>query len=506
MLQTAEIFQNGMVLQRGKKIIVWGTNTPGTAVTAEIQGHRGECVTDGGGNWKLEIPALKASESEVLKVESGGESVTYTEVAVGEVWVAGGQSNMEFWMRYEKHKDEALKDCPDTRLRFYDVPEVCYEGQRQEFDYSRQAVWRQDAAEDLEYFSAVGYYFQKEIKKALDVPVGIIGCNWGGTTASAWMEPDTVRRAGKPWMRDYESKIADMDMEEYWKIQHHNPINDKGNPFADPFGEFILPKTPTQEELHQFFGSVGEEGFEQYLTMLMPQQIPGCLYEHMLKTIAPYSIQGVLWYQGESDDVPGRNILYQDMLTGMIADWRKLWKEELPFLIVQLPGFDKWMLDTESNHYPIIRKCQERTADTVNQVYLCSISDVGEEKDIHPKNKKAVGERLALLARGHVYGERILCDAPKAKCALREGTCITVTFANAEGGLHIEGSALSALQVCCGEETLEYTAKTEGEALLISLDKEVEGTVKLLYAQTPWYLINLYNQAGIPAIPFELEC
>lgn len=508
MLQTAEIFQNGMVLQRGKKVTVWGNGTPEARVTAEIQGRKGECTADRDGNWKLEIPALEASEGEVLELKSGGETVTYTEVAVGEVWVAGGQSNMEFWMRYEKHREDAQKDCPDKRLRFFDVPEVCYEGQRQEFDYSRQAIWRQASLQDLDYFSAVGYYFQKEIEKALDVPVGIIGCNWGGTTASAWMDPETVREAGNPWMKEYEDKIKDMDMEEYWKTQHYNPGNHKGNPFADPFNEFLLPKTPAQEEVEQFFRqSMGDqEDIEEYLTMLQPQQIPGCLYEYMLKSIAPFSIQGFLWYQGESDDVPGKNILYQDMLTGLILDWRKLWGEELPFLIVQLPGFDRWMLDTETNHYPIIRKCQERTADTVNRVYLCSISDVGEERDIHPKNKKAVGERLALLARGHVYGEGILCDAPRAKRAVREGNQITVAFANAEGGLYIAGGGLNALQVCCGEETLEYTVKTEGEALVIILGKEPEGLVTLRYAQTPWYIVNLYNQAGIPAIPFELEC
>lgn len=508
MLQTAEIFQNGMVLQRGKKVTVWGSGTPRAKVIAKIQGRMGECTTDHEGSWKLEIPALEASEGEVLKVESGGETITYTEVAVGEVWVAGGQSNMEFWMRYEKHKEDALQNCPDKRLRFYDVPEVCYEGQRQEFDYSRQAIWRQATVEDLEYFSAAGYYFQKELEEALDVPVGIIGCNWGGTTASAWMNPDTVRVAGRPWIEEYEKKISDMDMEEYWKNQHHNPMNDKGNPFADPFNDFILPKTRTQEELNHFFGQAMEnmKDIDEYLSMFQPQQIPGCLYEYMVKTIAPYSIKGFLWYQGESDDVPGRNILYRDMLTGLIADWRKLWEEELPFLIVQLPGFDKWMLDTGTNHFPIIRERQELTADTVEQVYLCSISDVGEEKDIHPKNKKVVGERLALLARGHIYGEDILCDAPRAKSAVRMGNQITIAFANAEGGLHIADKALKALQVYGREGTLDYTAKIKGESLVITLESNIEGTVKLLYAKTPWFLVNLYNRAGIPAIPFELEC
>lgn len=506
MLQIENIFQNGMILQRNKPIIIWGTDTPGTEILAEIQGKAGRAVTDPIGNWNIRIPALAASEQETLVIRSGNTTVTYTDVAVGEVWVAGGQSNMEFWMRYEKHKSDALNDCPDKRIRFYDVPEVCYPGQREEFDYSRQAVWRQATVADLEYFSAVGYYFQKEIEKALNVPVGIIGCNWGGTLSCAWMEPETVRAVGEPWMRDYEKKTSAMDMKDYWKAQHCNPMNDRGNPFADPFGEFVLPKTPTQEELQAFFGQMSEE-FDKFSNGLQPQQIPGSLYEYMLKTIAPYSIRGFLWYQGESDDVKGRNILYKDMLTGLIADWRRLWgEEELPFILVQLPGFRKWLDGEGTNQFPIIRKCQELVAESVKNTYLCSISDSGEEYDIHPKNKKVVGERMALLARGHVYGEDILCDAPRAKEIRRAGGMLTIYFDHAEGGLRIIDGDLTALKIYSGDCEAEYKAWTEGNQIIIELKDYKEKKIKIEFAQTPWFQVNLYNQAGIPALPFEFEC
>ena len=190
MLKTAAIFQDYMILQREKPIYVWGEGTPGMEVTARIQGKKGTAVVDDTGRWKVEIPALEASEKEELLITSAEESLTYNEVAVGEVWVAGGQSNMEFWMRYEKHREEEFKNCPHRNLRFFDVPEICYEGQEEEFDYSRQGIWREAVSqEELEYFSAVGYYFQKEIQKELGVPVGVIGCNWGGTITRAWMNP-----------------------------------------------------------------------------------------------------------------------------------------------------------------------------------------------------------------------------------------------------------------------------------------------------------------------------
>lgn len=507
MLQTAAIFQDKMILQRNKPVFIWGTGTPGADVSARIQGKEGSSVVGADGQWKLEIPALDASDKETLVIESGSETLTYEDAAVGEVWVAGGQSNMEFWMRYEKHKAEAVKDCPNDRLRFFDVPEVCYEGQLEEFDYSRQGVWREAASkEELEYFSAVGYYFQKEIEKELGVPVGIIGCNWGGTLSRAWMNPDTVRQVGAPWMKDYEDTASAMDMDAYWKKQHGNYMNDRGNPFADAFGEFCLPRTPSMEEIGHFFSNIPED-FQEYLTLMQPQSIPGSLYEHMLKTIAPYSIRGFLWYQGESDDVPGKNVLYKDMLTGLISDWRILWNDmELPFLFVQLPGFRHWLMNTEENHYPVIRKCQEQVADTVNHAYLCSISDAGEEFDIHPKDKKTVGERLAWLAEGHVYGKDILCDAPRAVAAKRNENLVTVTFANAEGGLEIKGEEIEALEVYSGEEALEYAAHVEDNAVVIRLERCVCGAVTVQFAQTPWYLVNLYNRAGIPAVPFEFEC
>ena len=337
MLKTAKIFQNGMTLQRGKEVCVWGQSDSRTTVNVEIQGQRGSSVAGEDGVWSVMIPALQASEGEVMHIFTETEQLQYEDVAIGEVWVAGGQSNMEFWMRYEKHKEEAMKEMPNSRLRFYDVPEVCYDGQLEEFDYSRQAVWRKATNEDLEYFSAVGYYFQKELESALDVPVAIIGCNWGGTVACAWMNPETVKKVGPAWIEDYENQVAKLDMEEYWKKQHGNPMNDRGNMFADPFTEFVLPRTRSEEEVQAFFSQFANSmDLQEYLSIMMPQSIPGSLYEHMVKTIAPYGISGFLWYQGESDDdTPGMNVFYKDMLSGLISDWRTLWRDDtLPFMVV----------------------------------------------------------------------------------------------------------------------------------------------------------------------------
>ncbi|MCC8045576.1 MAG: sialate O-acetylesterase [Clostridiales bacterium] len=509
MLQSAVIFQDGMILQRNKPVPVWGTHTKGAVVTAEIQGQCAETTVDDNGDWQLVLPALSASESEQLIIRSGDEQFICRDVAVGEVWVAGGQSNMEFHMRYEKHLQDALKDCPNSRIRFFDVPEVSYDGQLEQFDYSRYNVWRYASAEDLEYFCAVGYYFEKAICEDLDVPVGIIGCNWGGTVACAWMNPETVRTCGLPWMQDYAKRISTMDMDEYWKKQYGNPMNNKGNLF-DPFSEFIMPRTPSKEEIEKFFSQmqVDLSTINELYSEMQPTEIPGCLYEHMLKTIAPYAVRGFLWYQGESDDVPGKNILYKDMLTGLIADWRTLWNDDtLPFLIVQLPGYEKWLWNTEENHYPVIRECQQQVADTVKNAYLCSISDVGEQNDIHPKDKKTVGERLALLARGHVYKEAVFCDAPRAVSARKNGAEVDITFRNADGGLYVTGNTIEALKLYVAEaEELPYTFRIEDNQLVLMLPEIVTDRIQIKFAQTSWFTVNVYNKAGIPAVPFEIEC
>ena len=310
-------------------------------------------------------------------------------------------------------------------------------------------------------------------------------------------------------MKDYEQQIAKLDMDEYWKKQHHNPMNNRGNMFADEFTEFVLPKTRSAEEVQAFFTQAeNSENLQEYLSVMMPQSIPGSLYEHMVKTIAPYGIRGFLWYQGESDDdTPGMNVYYKDMLSGLISDWRTLWKDDtLPFMIVQLPGFEKWMDNNKPNEYPIIRQCQQETADTVENVHLCSISDAGEQLDIHPKNKKVVGERLALLARKYAYGEEILADAPRIESVTREKNVVTITWANAGDGIKVKGDVIECLHVFAGEEEKAYIFATEGNKLILNVEQAEEEPLKVKFAKTSWYLVNVYNSADIPAIPFEVEC
>ena len=507
MLKAADIFQSNMVLQRDKPLPVWGVAQPGTPVSVSIQGQHTLCVADHAGRWQATLPPLHTSEDDTLAISDGDEQLRLRHVAVGEVWIAGGQSNMEFQMRYEKHLETVKPKCANPHIRFYDVPEVAFEGQKEQFDYSRMGIWRTASPEDIEYFSAVGYYFQRALEQDLRIPVGIVGCNWGGSVSASWMNPETVRKAGPAWMEEYEAFAARTSWEDYLAGQRASPLNDRGNPFADPFNELVMPRTPGPEELAALFASAEEAGMrpDPNTIHVMPHLLPGALYQHMLKEIAPFPVRGVLWYQGESDDEMHHADLYAPMLTGLISDWRALWKDaSLPFLLVQLPGYERWM-QNENDRFDLIRAAQEQVSKDVPNTWLCSISDIGEQFDIHPKNKLPVGERLALLARGHIYGEDILCDAPAASHAERAGDTVTLAFDHAEGGLLLKGEVISALRVFSGDRELRYQAEVAGASVILHLDGAASEPIHIDFAKDKFYLVNLFNQAGIPAIPFSVK-
>jgi sialate O-acetylesterase len=504
MLKLAEIFQSGMVIQRDEPIPIWGSATVGAEICIELRGIQRKTTADEKGAWTVKLPPFSSSEDEVLKVSDGEEDLILEHVAIGEVWIAGGQSNMEFFMRYEKHLKEVKEDCTNPRIRFYDVPEVAYEAQREQFDYSTVGIWREASTDNIEYFSAVGYYFARALEADQQVPIGIIGCNWGGTVAASWMQPDTVRKAGPAWTREYEDFVTQVDWNAYWERQKHNPMNSRGNFFSNPFNEFMMPQTHTVQELIAYFSERGMQHQQMENTELMPSHFPGSLYEHMLKTVAPYGIRGFLWYQGESDDVAGRQGYYKDMLTGLIADWRHLWGDrQLPFLVVQLPGFEHW-LHEDNDAYDLIRSGQEQVTKEVPATWLCSISDIGEQYDIHPKNKKTVGERLALLARGHVYGQQLLCDAPTVRSFYWEDQRLVIAFDHAEGGLVLRGDTIAGLEILTEGKKADVTAMVEGENCVIAFPTGKPRCLQVLFARDKFFLVNLYNQAGIPAIPFEI--
>lgn len=499
-LKTAMIFTDKMVLQRDKTIPVWGNGKTGREIHVTFDGTEAITVVDEYGEWKVLLPPHAAGCGYQMCIFDGEEKITLSDVCVGEVWLAGGQSNMEYVLGFEKHFEEVLQKEMNPNIRFFDYPEVSYEGQMDDFDYKYTGFWRPCSKEDLGYFSAVGFYFAENLQKDLNVPIGIVGCNWGGTRACNWMDPAYLKGTESEfWLTDYEKEIENLDLEKYKAEYRKNPQNDRTNELGNPFSIRLVKIGTTREEQLEMM----KQWENQPIKVMGPydEHRPGGLYEMMLKNVWPYAIRGVIWYQGESDS-DKNPAAYANTFSKMITCWRDLWKEELPFLFVQLAPFGKW-LGCEGKDYPIIRDCQEQVAKTVSNTWMASIGDVGMEWDIHPKNKVPVGNRLALLARGHVYGEDILCDAPEITGVKKKGIDLELLIRHGEG-LHLTSEPIQALKCYSqnGEELESLSVEVQDEKLILH---DCQDVAEVRFAYEDYYEVNLFNKAGIPMKPFKLN-
>ncbi len=504
-LKLAEIFKNGMVLQRDKDINVWGTAESGKTITVSLKGKNYSAEADGNGEWKVCIPALQASLGTELTVSDGVNEIRIEDVLIGDVFVAGGQSNMEFFMRYDKDFDKTVQTCANPLIRFYDIPEIASEDEAKCHDYSLFGYWRKATPEDLQYFSAVGYYFARTMQEHLQVPIGIVGCNWGGTRACCWMDEESVEKYGPVWMREYEEQMASIpDLEAAKEKYLGHALTDNSHPFDDEMRNKMMAGELTADDIGKMMTVFAELDEMNVLAPWHPWR-PCGVYHHMLKQITSYTVKGVIWYQGESDFTHAD--IYADMMEGLINCWRRDWNDELPFIMTQLaPLGTKIMQDALD--YPKLREQQELVTKRVKDVYLASIGDVGNYADIHPKEKQPVGHRLALLALGHLYDESILCEAPVLDSSeMRDGQ-IRIHFTNATGGLYVDGDTVNAIRLL-DENNQEivvesYSAKVEDESLIITV-KNDEMIKAVSFAETPYYEVNLYNMSKIPAMPFRIQ-
>ena len=514
MLSTAIIFSDGMVLQRQKKIKVWGeTDSTGPVNVSLIDPGTGselgsaETTAISDGKWAVTLSPQEANTGLQMTITDHLETIIVKDVCIGEVWIAGGQSNMAFLLGFEKNYVREAADKSRSQkeynpyIRFFDYPKAAFEGALKEFDFKAEGFWRGCSADDLPYFSAVGYYFAEDLQKDLQIPVGIVGCNWGGTPAVAWMDPARlVGTEGSVWLDDYEPYRERQSSPEFLQEYGKNLANNPGDPLSDKMGSMLL-KHAVPKVLQKILMVLMKNSQDPEYPF---ERRPGGLYETMLKKIVPFSCRGVIWYQGETDG-DNHPDQYTVVFSKLIENWRELWGEELPFLFVQLAPLDKWFV-CDGRNYHGVRRCQQTVSETVPNTWMTSTSDCGMRWDIHPKNKLPVGRRLSLLARKHVYGEDITADAPKMSSASYRGNDLVIQLESARG-LHIKGKKLAELAVVYensdGEEQEKFIhAAVEGDTLVC---KGIRNAKALRFAQRPYYEVNLYNDADIPALPAVLS-
>ncbi len=505
-LQPALIFGEHMVLQRDKEIKIWGTSAEDDIVSVRLNEQlvKTQAVN---GDWMVTLKPEEANNKTSMEISSEltGEKICFNDIAIGEVWLAGGQSNMEFIMKYDFDFETTKKLPDDELLRSFTYPQVAYKGVLEDNSHPEQGFWRLWKNEnDRQYLSAVATYAAMILRKKLDVPVGIIVCNWGGTPAAAWAAMEDIKNeeALKKILDWHEEGVKNTDWVKYYNASEakQEPVSEQQKAFNDRF----------------MMGEFGKEFFENFDPSTMPvldyapynpgpRSVvrPAGLYENMLCKVAPYAIRGFLWYQGEDDDARDWYDIYDVSMKTMIGSWRKLWNEELPFYQIELAPF-RGVGVTAAKKYDLIRHKQEKVSKELKDVYEVCILDAGEEYNIHPRHKKMVGERLGHIVMKHSYDDDSLtADCPRVIEAKKDKDII-ISFDNSADGLVINGDLKEYLIVSHNNEKIDYEARTEKDKLILSGDFP-EDKLTIKFCETNYCIDPLYNSEGSPVFGFTLE-
>lgn len=487
------LISDGMVLQQGMKVNLWGTADPGEQITVSLGGERASGVADAEGKWKVRVGPLSPGGPFTVTI-AGKNTVTLHHVLVGEVWVCSGQSNMEMWVGpgepepgwsstgVANYQDEVTHgDYPMLHLL---TVEKAVAGKPQG---DLKGHWVAATPKTVNDFSAVGYFFGRELLKTLNVPIGLIHSSWGGSEAEAWTSRATLE-SDPELNRTLESEKKSIShypeiLEEYerqfaqWK-QSAEKAELGGMPVPPP------PKMPDDPRQNR-------------------NRRAG-LYNGMLTPLTFYTIRGAIWYQGESNSL--RPIQYRKLFPAMIHDWRRAWGEgDFPFLFVQLANWGG--TSGESFDFPQLREAQLLTLSEPRTAMAVAI-DVGDGSDIHPKNKQEVGHRLALAAEAVAYGRDVAYSGPIYDSMTIEEDKIRLRFKYVDGGLTAmtkgrPAQTLTGFEIAGDDRKfVAAEAKIEGETVVVSSGQVLHPTVvRYAWAMDP--TCNLYNHAGLPASPFR---
>ncbi len=492
----ASVFSDRMVLQRNKNINVFGTGDENAVVTVCFEGNTVKAVVKNG-RWLAVLPPHDAGEGYKMTVSCDGEERHFSDIAVGEVWFAGGQSNMEFELQNcTTGKAHLENDRP--RVRYYYTQKNAFIDDKFLEDEVRTG-WTKFEGESPKCWSAVGYIFAKDLSERLDCVVGVICCNWGGTKACHWMSRESLE--------------ADRDMR-YDLDLYDEFCNDKSPEELERiYQEYVDYHTAWEKKSAEYYTTTENPTWDGCLEYCGENKYPGplcprnpfhatALYESMIKRVAPYTIAGFMYYQGESDD--DRPQYYYKMLRGLITLWREDWgDDELPFLIVQLP-MHRYSGDEDRKNWCLIREAQEKAFRTIKNTGLAVILDCGEFNEIHPKNKEQVGQRLCMQAMQLVYGDKsVKAFSPLYHSHLIKGDKIEITFDYAVG-FELRGEK-------CGFEIAGIDGEYKQADFILSDDKilvfndTITEPVSVRYQWTNYGDVTLYGKNGLPVAPFRTK-
>ncbi|MBN2372050.1 MAG: hypothetical protein JXO72_16330 [Vicinamibacteria bacterium] len=610
------MFGDNMVLQRGKPNTLWGWSRPGDAVRVEIAGHAAQTETRSDGRWQLQIQPPEPGGPYTVKID-GAQHVVLRNVLVGDVWLCGGQSNMQLGLSRARNGADEIKAADQPEIRLYSVA--------QNVAYSPAAVpqgaWKICSPETVADFSAVAYFFARRLREDVPVPVGLIADSLGGSPAESWMSPESLRG-----FKDFDAALAEIERLKtqdgpehgsflmHWLDRYDVGLKDETWAAPDieeslwknvriPGGfeelgvadvpsvcwfrkEITLPDPLPPGRATLFLGSIdkmdtayvngqwvwasswvenprvyhvregvlkpGQNLVALRVFKMTPQggflskpdwlrfelgdgttiplagewkgrvsvdarpphplpldvenypTMPTVLHQGMIAPVAPLALTGAIWYQGEANFT--RAYQYRTLLPALIGDWRRLFGQgDFPFYIVSLPAFMKRSDEPGDDAWAELREAQALTARQVRNTGLAVTVDTGDADDIHPKDKKVVGERLALCALAQHYGKTIPCQGPTFRSVERLTGALKLHFDHADGGLVVKGDKLGEFSVAGKDRRWHWAdARIEGDAIVVSSAMAPDPEAAR-YAWQANPAATLFNGAGLPAVPFRTD-
>ena len=469
------LFGEGAVLQQGVRVPVWGSARNGEKVTVKFQGQEVSTIAKDG-QWRIALKPLKSGGPFVFTIV-GDNAITFTNLLVGEVWLCSGQSNMSFPLSRATNAVEAIAKADDPKLRLFVVPHEATDAPKSDVT----GAWQASASSAVSNFSAVAYFFGRDLRRALKVPVGLIDASVGGTPAQAWTPIAALK--SDPDLKDILTRYAE-------SVRTYNPAR------ADAEYESEVQKYAEVAKNAKAMGKQPPSEPKKQANPARKNNRPAGLYNAMIAPLEPYALAGVIWYQGEAN--AGRAAEYQKLFPALIHSWRRAWAQgEFPFLFVQIAPYHEMT--------PEIREAQLLSWQRVPHTAMVVTTDVGEALNIHPTQKEPVGTRLALAARAVAYGEQLEYSGPVFAAITIHDHQAELNFTHLGGGLVARGGELKGFTIAGADGIFApATAVIEKNQVIVSAPAVAKPVaVRYGWAKTPE--VNLFNQEGLPATPFRTD-
>ena len=478
----AAVFRDHAILQRDKPLPIWGQASAGEKITVSFHGQSVGTTADGEGQWIVFLDAIPASMEAAELVVAGKDTVVVKDVLIGDVWLASGQSNMEWSVSLLNNEERQIAQVDLPFLRQLRIERTVADRPARTVPTSG---WEAASPQTVGGFTAVGYFFGRELQRKLNIPIGIILSAWGGTEIESWMS-DTSRLAttvGPSTEQRWKQAMSEWPPERVAAYPALNAAWQKAEDEAKASRKKNLVPWPNPPA-----------------TLDSPAR-PGGLFNGMIAPLQPVSLRGVIWYQGESN--AGRPTEYVELFPAMIRAWRENWgDQQLPFYFVQLPDYSDG--NPAARTWARFREAQT-SALALPATGMAVAIDIGDRGDIHPTAKMELGRRLALIAKARLHGTQGDDSGPVFANAVREGSAMRVVFTHAGSGLISHQRPVQSLEIA-GADRIFYVgfARIDRDTLIVS-SPHVKEPVAIRYAWSNAPDANLYGGAGLPAAPFRSD-